>query len=479
MSHRKRHRNGSSGRLYSIDGALADESSSPPAAMPGSFNDPVTADVTLRLEFHDDLIPDLDAPIPFLDLYVRSDALRRSHYFSCLLSDRWKQPDGSSDEFPVRLTLKISRDDDLRRRGPFHSHVAVLRLLHTLDFSGSIASVSDALDMIPVALELVFDDCVRACVRFLEAVPWTEEEEERVLKLMPLLGKEESEELLSRVLPVVSASRECDGMPEAMLHGLIDTAIRRNLNGATVKAFVARILKDFPSRELVERVLGQAFLSSLERVKDYMGKYASPEVRIAENSNEREAIQKVNLHAVLVNVKHLHWLIDRIMELRVADKAVREWSEQEALAADLIKTFRDDTWRNIVPGLAFLVTRCSYRLADAVASGITLAPQQVRMRLVKTWLPVLNVLKDIFLQEHPVGYIFRNESVGDKTLYLDLEETFLKIISTLPLSNAQELLQQCLCFSTRNLDDCPHLTSAFRTWFRRATRSPLNLRNMS
>lgn len=104
---------------------------------------------------------------------------------------------------------------------------------------------------------------------------------------------------------------------------------------------------------------------------------------------------------------------------------------------------------------------------------------QVRMKLVKTWLPVLNVLKDIFLQEQAVGYIFRNESVGDKTLYLDLEETFLKIISTLPLSSGQELLQQCLCFSTRNLDDCPHLTSAFRTWFRRANRSPLDLRNIS
>ncbi|RRT46067.1 hypothetical protein B296_00034935 [Ensete ventricosum] len=79
------------------------------------------------------------------------------------------------------------------------------------------------------------------------------------------------------------------------------------------------------------------------------------------------------------------------------------------------------------------------------------------MTIVRNWLPVLNVLRDTF-SPLPSGY---------RTLYPDLEETFLKIISTLPLSDAQELLQQCLSFSTRNIDDCPHLMSAFKTWFRR------------
>lgn len=58
-----------------------------------------------------------------------------------------------------------------------------------------------------------------------------------------------------------------------------------------------------------------------------------------------------------------------------------------------------------------------------------------------------------------------------KSLYIELEETFLKIISTLPMSDARELLQQCLSFSTRNVEDCPHLVTAFNTWFRRATQT--------
>ncbi|CAL5350495.1 unnamed protein product [Camellia sinensis] len=59
-----------------------------------------------------------------------------------------------------------------------------------------------------------------------------------------------------------------------------------------------------------------------------------------------------------------------------------------------------------------------------------------------------------------------------KSLYLELEETFLKIIAALPMSDAQELLQQCLSFSTRNVQDCPHLLTPFNTWFRSATHPP-------
>ncbi|KAK4401542.1 hypothetical protein Sango_0894900 [Sesamum angolense] len=94
--------------------------------------------------------------------------------------------------------------------------------------------------------------------------------------------------------------------------------------------------------------------------------------------------------------------------------------------------------------------------------GDTTPGRQVRMKLVRDWLPVLIICKDSVSLMGP----------NHKSLYLELEETFLRIISTLPLSDAQELLQQCLSFSTRNVDDCPHLVAAFTTWFRRANRPP-------
>lgn len=111
--------------------------------------------------------------------------------------------------------------------------------------------------------------------------------------------------------------------------------------------------------------------------------------------------------------------------------------------------------------------RCIYFRFDAVgacrfkALNFTIYFSQVRMNLVSCWLPVLNVCRDIVF---PMP-------TGQKSIIQDLEEAFLRIISTLPLSDSQELLQQCLSFSTRNIDDCPHLILAFKTWFRRANRT--------
>ncbi|KAF2305905.1 hypothetical protein GH714_008810 [Hevea brasiliensis] len=97
-----------------------------------------------------------------------------------------------------------------------------------------------------------------------------------------------------------------------------------------------------------------------------------------------------------------------------------------------IRAFREDAWRNIVPGLPAVVLRCTSKLANAVAAGTILAARQVRMKLVKDWLPVLIVCKDNVSPMSP----------SHKSLYVELEETFLRIISTLPMSDAQELLQR-------------------------------------
>ncbi|KAK8933329.1 BTB/POZ domain-containing protein [Platanthera zijinensis] len=483
-SAKKRQRVGSSGRLSSYaDNAetKAEDSSIAPALSlrrsattitPDGFNDPATADVLLRLQLEGspdlsalDGVPEPDLPFaPSLELHLNSSPLRRSGYFAARLSDRWLRPDPaapvvSSSSGLARLTLKIPNPCYSRR--PFDAHVTVLKLLYTLDFTGSIVSATDALELLPVALELLFDDCIRACVRFLEAVPWTDEEEEGVLGMIPFLREEESRDLLGRVFP--SATMDGDGktLSEEMLHALILKAIHSNPRLAAVKAFVAKLLKDYSSRDSVQNVLDRAFLESLGAVKEMLGEYASPDFRVAGDNDETEAIHRLKLHAAMVNARNLFWLVERMLELRVADTAAREWSQQPALTADLQKTFREDGWRNIAPGLPSLVLRCTYGLANAIAAGSILAPRQVRVEFVRQWLPVLNVCRE---KTFPIN--------GQKMIFQDMEETFLQIISTLPLRDAHDLLQQCLCFSARDFGGCPHLVLAFNTWFRRANMHP-------
>jgi hypothetical protein len=321
-------------------------------------------------------------------LHVSSASLLRSRYFAALLSDRWSPAPSAAGG---RLTLEVPPSSSCRH--PFHAHVEVLRLLHTLDFAGAIRSPGDALDLLPVALQLLFDACVESCVRFLEAVPWSEEEEARVLDLAPLLPADEAADLLARVSPPptitapASAAGEAARSPsEAMLHGLIHSAIHGHPVHAATKAFVAMLLKNYPYRDCVHKVLDEAFLSRLETVKELMGKYASPDFRVAVDSDEREAIQRLNLQSAVLNVKHLYWLIERMVDLRVADNTVKLWSDQTPLATDLQKLFGDaDMWRNMTPGLPILVTRCTLRLANSVVAGETLVSRQVSLLLTNQY----------------------------------------------------------------------------------------------
>ncbi|KAH6811890.1 hypothetical protein C2S51_025652 [Perilla frutescens var. frutescens] len=431
----------------------------------GDFNDPSTADVILSLR-PDRQSSSFDCVDGFAEsssiaaaetqIYLHSRVLRRSKYFAALISDRWQQQSDASSSMDDENCRKIHR---INHRIPasndsMNDYLTVLKLLYSDDLLFSIDNLSTALDLIPIALELLFEDCVRACIKLIEAVPWSEDEEKRVLSLIPLLSEEESKELLARLSPLKNDSSE------EMLHGLILSAIHSHSNMAFAKAFVAKLLRDFSSRETARKVLDAAFEKSLRIVKQSLEEYLSPDFR--GSHDETEAIQRLNLHSAVTNLKHVLWLVERMIELRVADTAVEAWSEQASLTADLRRAFLDDLWRAFFPGLPSVVLRCTCRLANAIVTGNILAARQVRMKLVRDWLPVLIICRE------RVSIIGSNSM----SLYVELEEIFLRIISTLPVSDAQELLQQCLSFSTRNIDDCPHLVDAFTTWFRRANRPP-------
>lgn len=431
----------------------SDGKSKRPSKSPIVFNDPTTADVVLFL--HPQQVASADASdleaestLTSTEVFLHAFVLEQCRYFATVLSERWQEArefsEGPNHEkrMHINITIPASRGVE--------PYLLVMQLLYSKDFQGFITDVPTALSCLPVAAEWLYDECITACVQYLEAVPWTEDEEKRVLDVVTSLQLRESAQLLARVVPVNTTA------VQDMLSGLVYAATHSHLNGATVKAFVARLLNDHASRSTVKLVLDSAFASSLKTVKDSVEEYASPNLR--GRHDEIEALQRMNLHTASVNGKHLLWLVERMIELRVADNAVTEWSEQSVFTANLQRAFNDDAWRSIAPSLPALVLRCTCRLANAVAAGTIIASCQVRKRLVKYWLPVLLVSRD-----NPLP-----AASTPKLLHQELEDVFLRIISTLPLGDAQTLLPLCLSFATRSVDDCPHLMAAFNMWFRRA-----------
>lgn len=417
------------------------------------FNDPAVADVVLFL--HTPSPDPCDRKFDSsMEIFLHARVLEQCKYFATVLSERWQESrqfsEGPNHEKRtcINMTVPSSRGVD--------PYMLVLQLLYAKDFKGLISDVSTALSCLPVAAEWLYDECITACVQYLEAVPWTEDEEKRVLEVVTSLQLRESAQLLARITPVNTRA------VHDMLGELVYAAIHSHpngANGATVKAFVARLLNDHDSRPTVKLVLDGAFAGSLKSVQESVEEYSSPNVRA--RHDEIEALQRMSLHTASLNSKHLLWLVERMTELRVADNAVLEWSEQMVFCANLMRVFNDDAWRTIAPSLSALVLRCTFRLASAVAGGSMIASCQVRKKLVEYWLPVLLASRD---NPSPTASTLKLQ-----VLHQELEDVFLRIISTLPLKDAQTLLPLCLSFATRCVEDCPHLMAAFNLWFRRAS----------
>lgn len=306
-------------------------------------------------------------------IYLHSSIVSRSKYFEALLSDRWQIKTGSI----WNVSLQLSN-------GSIHDYITVLKLMYSDDFTAVILSMSTALSILPIALELLFEDCVKACVRFIEVVPWTEDEERIVISLIPMLKREECDELLARVSPVdVNSSEE-------MLYELLVVAIHNLSNMAFAKAFVAKLLRDYSCKGSARRVLDRVFLKTLKEVKYSLEEYSRPDFRV--DNNETEAIQRLHLHTAMKSGRNLLWIIERMIELGVADLAVVEWTNQDSLTTDLQRAFRDEAWRNIVPALPGIVLRCTSKLANVVVSGSILADRKVRLHSLFYCLFTINII---------------------------------------------------------------------------------------
>ncbi|KHN13433.1 Anaphase-promoting complex subunit 4 [Glycine soja] len=175
---------------------------------------------------------------------------------------------------------------------------------------------------------------------------------------------------------------------DAMLQGLISSVMNSYDNITFVKAFIGKILRDLSLRETTKRVLEKVFRMSLKTVKELLEDYLSPVFR--GDLNETKAIQRLNLHKASTNGKHLLWLVERMIELRVVDVAVREWSEQVVFTADLQRAFRDDAWRNIVPGLPAVILRCEREARRRLATGLDLLPQEEFLSLLGGASPLVH-----------------------------------------------------------------------------------------
>ncbi|MFQ6632270.1 hypothetical protein Gotur_009248 [Gossypium turneri] len=390
---------------------------------PGNqFNDPNSSDMKLTLSSKDGITVSMNVH--------RQILVAHSRFFAVKLSDRSQETNGPTGPYSV----EIADCDDVE------VYIEVLRLMYCKDLRKMLMreDVSKVLGILKVSAAIGFDAGVLSCLEYLEAAPWTEDEEEKVASLLAELRLENvgAGEVLKRVSIEVSNGID-GGDNEEVLLKLLHVVLQGKDEKARreMKELVLKMLRENSfQNDLRKESLYSACDGCLELLQRHFLRAASSD------------LQDVN--QIARQADNLHWILDILIDRQIAEDFLKSWASQSELSATHSK----------VPAIhRFEVSRVTARLFVGIGKGQLLASKEARFLLLQTWLvPFYN----------DFGWMMRRASKGlDRHL---IEDGLSNTILTLPLAWQQDIL---LAWFDRFLNsgvDCPNIQRGFEVWWRRA-----------
>lgn len=134
------------------------------------FGDRSTADVMLELIRSDGSVYKRNP------LYLHSKILKKSEYYEAMLSERW-----SSNKRPLEVKSTVYHS--------FHKYIKCIKLMYSSQSGKTLCfySAEEVLAILPIASELLFQDCINECMRYLDAVYWNPAQEAQLRDLLSSL----------------------------------------------------------------------------------------------------------------------------------------------------------------------------------------------------------------------------------------------------------------------------------------------------
>ncbi|XP_076899662.1 BTB/POZ domain-containing protein At5g60050-like [Bidens hawaiensis] len=300
------------------------------------------------------------------------------------------------------------------------------------------------LGLLKVCDALKFDDGISSCLEYLEAVPWSEEEEERIISNLNELHLYSTHEVLQRLPLYPSKSSKLDDIFSRLVTGVIhakDEKARKEM-----KTLVSRLLKqesdqNYPQNHILKETLYTICHKCLNSLINCLFEATS-------NDETRGVMSEIGRVA-----DNLEWVVDILIEKQISEEFVQIWSEQNELA----------TLHSKVPKMyRHKISRITAQLCIAIGRGNILLPKETRASLLSTWL---DALYDDF------GWMKRDS----RTVHWGMiEEGLSDIILTLPLLQQEAFLMSWFSRFLEKGDDCPNIQRAFEIWWRRAfVRQPV------
>ncbi|KAH9562513.1 hypothetical protein CY35_05G075300 [Sphagnum magellanicum] len=395
-------------------------------ALAHGYGDEQKADVILTLK-------PLEGP-PLPPLLLHSYALRQSEFFEARLSERWASEGGAK---PLEITLD--------KCGDANTYVRCIQLLYVPDRvkHNSFANVQDALGILEVAAELLFHNCVSACMRYLEAVPWTAENEAAVKACVSNLHLQASPDLAARmrIFDSYSISRPVDVMKDVLgeLLSLVTNGAPSKARDITERVLLANVQPCSSSAfaAVNEVSLFNVLHGNLEQLKIQLRKFVN--------------FFSWNAHQVTIACSALRWLFDELFALQIADVAVQMLSEEQELAQLMVSRIYQNPFTETL--FHILVS-----ILQALQRGEVLSPRPVRLALITTWLPVVAKLGNDGGLDN-----FGKDTVTAQ-LHTSLEDGLGAVVETLPMADQEMIFKIWIAVCLKCRKAWPDLSEAFDSW---------------
>ncbi|XP_061361840.1 BTB/POZ domain-containing protein At5g60050 [Gastrolobium bilobum] len=337
-------------------------------------------------------------------------------------------------------SVEISDCDDVE------VYVEAVVLMHSEDLKRRLRlmgeGVSKVLSLLKVSAAIMFDLGVESCLEYLEAIPWTEDEQEEVISQLGHLQLHDSAtQVLHRVSSDPSTAARADDIFMNLLNGVLqakDDKARREM-----KALISRLLKENASndssrldvsKDTLYHLCHRCISSLVLCLSEATGKDERPDRGVLMSEITREA-------------DNIQWIVDILIGKKMGDEFVKIWAEQKELA----------TLHSKVPTVyRHEISRITAQLCIGIGRGHILVPKEIRFSLLSTWLEALY---------EDFGWMRRASRAVDKKL---VEDGLSQTILTLPLLQQQSVLLNWFDRFLNKGDDCPNIQKAFEIWWRRA-----------
>ncbi|CAL9177414.1 unnamed protein product [Musa hybrid cultivar] len=358
-----------------------------------------------------------------------------SELLAAMLSKSARQvPDASGDSCKIELS-GLENVDVFKE---------TIELMYAKDAARWLikGGVSRAIDILEVSSTIMFDRGMKSCLRYIEAVPWSENEEEKLKSLFARCKFDEaiSEDMLARLGP------QGQNNPEDLAVHLIQSVT----NGTNTKA----------RKEMQSLVSGLLSKSSVyqkdpagvdkERLYDTCHSCLNSLVHLFEEASDRGIVGRMEtkplIERVSKQVENLNWLLEILMEKEMAEDFVHMWANQE----ELIKMHGRAS-----PMMRYELSRISASVFIALGRRKLQCHGDERFAVLRAWFEPM--LWDFgWLQRCTKGLDMRT-----------LEESLGQALLTLPLKQQQSFFEEWFrCFAEHGTG-CPNLSKAFQVWWRR------------